>query len=348
VSLAAKESQTIANTGEHEGPAPVDRESPVPLWGAGPSGHHAAAAARVRSTTLGAPATTQPTTRGRPRRLLRKPLRQVASLCSYRTWNHRRRGRTPASLIGIVAAGLAVGFLTGFFGVGGGFVIVPALVLVLGLPIQQAVGTSLLIAAANSATSLVARVGVAQFDWSVIIPFTLAAVAATLVGKQVADRLPARYLKVGFVALLVLVAGYTAWQSILGLANAAAASTSVSTVAPAGIATVSPIKKEIARGAPLIDVRSPGEYAVGHLAGAQASNSTVQDSTPALSSWTAARPTSCTSPGRRRYETGAVVAMVDHRSTKPAGQSSGALTACHRLIMSSTCSTTLEREVAMA
>jgi hypothetical protein len=45
--------------------------------------------------------------------------------------------------------------------------------------------------------------------------------AATLVGKQVADRLPARNLKVGFVALLVLVAGYTAWQSIRGLANAA-------------------------------------------------------------------------------------------------------------------------------
>ncbi len=129
-------------------------------------------------------------------------------------------GRRQPSWTGIVAAGLTVGLLTGFFGVGGGFVIVPALVLVLGLPMQQAVGTSLLIVAANSATSLMARVGVAQFDWSVIIPFTGAAVVATVAGKRVADHLPARRLKVGFATLLVLVATYTAWQSITGLTRA--------------------------------------------------------------------------------------------------------------------------------
>ena len=121
------------------------------------------------------------------------------------------------SVAGIVAAGLAVGFLTGFFGVGGGFVIVPALVLVLGLPMQQAVGTSLLIVAANSTTALASRAGTAHFDWAVIVPFTLAAMAATLLGKRVADRLPATQLKRGFAVLLVAVAVYTAWQSIAAL-----------------------------------------------------------------------------------------------------------------------------------
>ncbi|MBD3782344.1 MAG: sulfite exporter TauE/SafE family protein, partial [Micrococcales bacterium] len=101
-----------------------------------------------------------------------------------------------------------------FFGVGGGFIIVPALVLVLGLPMQSAVGTSLLIVAANSATSLVARLGSIHVDWSVILPFTAAAMVATVAGKQVADRLPARRLKIGFAVLLLLVAGYTAWRSV--------------------------------------------------------------------------------------------------------------------------------------
>ncbi len=58
------------------------------------------------------------------------------------------------SMLPVVVTGLLVGLLTGFFGVGGGFVIVPVLVLVLRLPMQQAVGTSLLIVALNSATSL--------------------------------------------------------------------------------------------------------------------------------------------------------------------------------------------------
>lgn len=178
------------------------------------------------------------------------------------------RTRRHPSLTGIVLAGLAVGLLTGFFGVGGGFVIVPALVLVLGLPMQQAVGTSLLVVAANSATSLVARVGTAHFDWSVIIPFTLAAMIATLAGKRLADRLPARRLKAGFAALLVLVAAYTAWQSIQGLTQPAAANTAASRSGSTNVATVSHVERQLAGGAGLIDVRTPAEYAAGHLRGA--------------------------------------------------------------------------------
>ena len=118
---------------------------------------------------------------------------------------------------GILATGSAVGLLTGFFGVGGGFVIVPALVLVLGIPMQMAVGTSLLVVAANSATALTARAGTAHFDWTVIAPFTIAAMAATVVGKRGADRLPARTVKLYFAVLLILVALYTAGRSIAAL-----------------------------------------------------------------------------------------------------------------------------------
>lgn len=121
------------------------------------------------------------------------------------------------SRLAITVTALAVGLLTGFFGVGGGFVVVPALVLVLRLPIQLAVGTSLVIVALNSATSLAARIGAANFDWGVIVPFALAAMVATFLGKRVADRLPATQLKQGFAFLLILVAAYTAWQSATGL-----------------------------------------------------------------------------------------------------------------------------------
>jgi uncharacterized membrane protein YfcA len=117
----------------------------------------------------------------------------------------------------ILAAGSVAGFMTGLFGVGGGFVIVPALTLALGLSMPQAVGTSLLVIAVNSAAALAARVGTAEFDWAVIVPFTLATIAGSLAGKTIADRVSARALTRAFAVLLIAVAGYTATRSILGL-----------------------------------------------------------------------------------------------------------------------------------
>ncbi|MGH3916101.1 MAG: sulfite exporter TauE/SafE family protein [Pseudonocardiaceae bacterium] len=130
----------------------------------------------------------------------------------------QRRGRhRVVVIVKIVLAGLAVGFLTGFFGIGGGFVIVPALVLVLGLPLSTAVGTSLVIIAINSAASLAARAGQAHFDWAVIIPFTIAAVAGSFAGKSIADRLPHCTLHRAFAVLLFAVASYIATTSALTL-----------------------------------------------------------------------------------------------------------------------------------
>lgn len=117
----------------------------------------------------------------------------------------------------VLAVGLLVGALTGFFGVGGGFVIVPALVLALHLPIATAVGTSLVVIALNSGVSLAARSGSAGIEWEVIVPFTAAAVVGSFAGKRVADRLPATALTRAFAVLLVLVATYVAVRAVLGL-----------------------------------------------------------------------------------------------------------------------------------
>lgn len=116
-----------------------------------------------------------------------------------------------------VAAGLGIGALTGFFGVGGGFVIVPVLVVLLHVPMTAAVGTSLLVIAVNSAVALAARTGQGSFDWQVIVPFTAAAVIASLAGQRVVDRLPGRSLTRAFAALLVLVAGYVGVRASLAL-----------------------------------------------------------------------------------------------------------------------------------
>ncbi|MCU0310214.1 MAG: sulfite exporter TauE/SafE family protein [Acidimicrobiales bacterium] len=117
----------------------------------------------------------------------------------------------------IVAAGTGVGFLTGLFGVGGGFVIVPALTLLLGLSMPVAIGTSLLVIAINSAVALASRLATTTIDWAVTIPFTISAVAGVLVGGRLAGRLDPKKSLRWFAALLVAVAVYTAAKALVGL-----------------------------------------------------------------------------------------------------------------------------------
>jgi len=115
----------------------------------------------------------------------------------------------------VLAAGLVVGFLTGFLGVGGGFIIVPALVLTLRYEMPVAVGTSLVVISLDSAVALLARAGQDSFHWAVIVPFTVAAIAGSSAGKTVADRVSGPHLARGFAVLLVLVAGYVLLKAAL-------------------------------------------------------------------------------------------------------------------------------------
>ena len=110
----------------------------------------------------------------------------------------------------VVVTALVVGFLTGFLGVGGGFLIVPALVLAMGFTMPVAVGTSLVVISITSLGAFVERLGHGGVPWSVVVPFTLAAIAGSLVGKRVADRISGTSLTRAFATLLVVVAGYVA------------------------------------------------------------------------------------------------------------------------------------------
>jgi uncharacterized protein len=115
----------------------------------------------------------------------------------------------------IVVAGLVVGFLTGFLGVGGGFLIVPVLTMLLGYRMNLATGTSLLIISLNSAIALAARAGGDYFDWRLIVPVTLAAVVGSLLGKRIAHRLPNRVLTRGFAVFVILVAAAMGLAALL-------------------------------------------------------------------------------------------------------------------------------------
>ncbi len=114
----------------------------------------------------------------------------------------------------VVATATGVGLVTGFFGVGGGFVVVPALVLALGYDMPVAVGTSLLVIALNSATALAARAGQhVTLDWPLLGVFTGVAVLGSLVGGRVSSRANPDRLTIGFVVLLYAVAAYTGVRS---------------------------------------------------------------------------------------------------------------------------------------
>jgi uncharacterized protein len=117
----------------------------------------------------------------------------------------------------VALVGTAVGFLTGLFGVGGGFVIVPALTLVLGFTMPQAVGTSLLVIAINAATALVVRLGTSGVEWSVALPFTIAALAGVLAGSSVAGRVNAGALVRWFAAALVVLSLYISTTALTSL-----------------------------------------------------------------------------------------------------------------------------------
>jgi hypothetical protein len=116
--------------------------------------------------------------------------------------------RTGAELpIGtIVAEGVAVGFVTGLVGAGGGFLVVPALVLLGGLPMSTAVGTSLLVIAMKSAAGLAGYLGHVALDWPLALLVTAAAIAGSVGGGRLAGAIPQESLRRGFGWFVVTMA----------------------------------------------------------------------------------------------------------------------------------------------
>jgi uncharacterized membrane protein YfcA len=125
----------------------------------------------------------------------------------------RREGGMPratslrgAALTRAAAIGVAIGALTGVIGAGGGFVIVPALVLLSGLPMRVAVGTSLLVIAMNSFAGFAGTLSHATIHWPLALEVTGASVAGSLVGAALAGRVRPESLRTGFAWFVLAMA----------------------------------------------------------------------------------------------------------------------------------------------
>lgn len=102
--------------------------------------------------------------------------------------------------------GILIGFLTGFVGAGGGFLIIPALVFLTGLPFKTAVGTSLFIIAINSLMGFLGDVFNYSMDWQFLITITVLAIIGILIGNQLQKKISAIKLRKAF-GWVVLIMG---------------------------------------------------------------------------------------------------------------------------------------------
>ncbi len=125
------------------------------------------------------------------------------------------QGRT-APLRIVAVAGAGIGFLTGFLGVGGGFLIVPTLALAFGYPMRTAIATSLLVIAFNSFVGLATRFATASIDWSVVGAFLAGGIAGSTAASMLVHGLDQRRLRRIF-AVFILLAGLFTAASATGL-----------------------------------------------------------------------------------------------------------------------------------
>lgn len=167
----------------------------------------------------------------------------------------------------IALDGLVVGALTGLVGVGGGFLIIPALVVLGGLKMQQAVGTSLWLIAFKSGSGfwkymqLLPAQGY-SINWEVIMVFSIIGSIGSLLGNRIALRLPQMHLRRGFAVLLVLMGAFILWQNLPKLGSPQVAQSDTPQKQET-YRTLPPQEawKWIEEGAQAIDVREPHEFA---------------------------------------------------------------------------------------
>ena len=129
----------------------------------------------------------------------------------------------------MIAVALGVGLLTGVVGIGGGFLVVPALVVLGKLPMKQAIGTSLVVIAMNSLSGFLGYLGQVSIPWSFVALFTAVAIAGVLMGTYFLRFVSQAALKRAFAVFLVLIGGMMLYQNLVepGLRR-----TKITTVAP--------------------------------------------------------------------------------------------------------------------
>jgi uncharacterized membrane protein YfcA len=115
----------------------------------------------------------------------------------------------------VIAEGVVVGIVTGIVGAGGGFLVVPALVLLGGLSMEAAVGTSLVVIAMKSFAGLAGHLGHVDIDWRLTLAVTAMAVVGSFIGGKLAGRIPPATLRRGFGVFVVVMAVFILGKELL-------------------------------------------------------------------------------------------------------------------------------------
>ncbi|MFI7317057.1 sulfite exporter TauE/SafE family protein [Streptomyces venezuelae] len=145
-----------------------------------------------------------------PEAVLTVAFSAIAALAAVRMFRPSPSGPPERIRPGKAAgAGAGLGAVTGFLGVGGGFLAVPALVTVLGVTMRRAVGTSLLVITVNALAALTSRTGSGSgLDWALIGPFTGAAILGAWDGKRLGAKVSGDSLQKAFAGVLLAVAAF--------------------------------------------------------------------------------------------------------------------------------------------
>ena len=112
-----------------------------------------------------------------------------------------------------LAVGVAVGALTGVIGIGGGFLIVPALVVLARVPMRQAVGTSLAVITTNASAGFAGQYDFARIPWDFVTVFSGTAIVGIVLGTWMSRFADQRTLKRAFAVLLLVIAIFVFWQN---------------------------------------------------------------------------------------------------------------------------------------
>ncbi|WP_255567544.1 sulfite exporter TauE/SafE family protein [Corynebacterium sp. TAE3-ERU16] len=129
------------------------------------------------------------------------------------------RGTTGRSLVLVAGAAGATGLLTGLFGVGGGFAIVPVLVVVMGFGMRQATGTSLLVMIIAAGVSILTGIAGKSFvlDWSLVLMFAGGSMVGGVLAGRLSQRIPPAALSAAFGALVGIVGMITLARTVAGV-----------------------------------------------------------------------------------------------------------------------------------
>ncbi len=146
-------------------------------------------------------------------RLLGVVMLVAATLMLWRPAPDAPTGQHRRSLPLLIMIGIPLGILTGVVGVGGGFLIVPALVMIARLPMREAAGASLIVIAMAATSGLAGYLEETPLALSFIVPFALVAAAGAIAGGYVAHRLPQQRLQQAFAGVLVVLASYVLIRS---------------------------------------------------------------------------------------------------------------------------------------